>query len=105
MATPERIREIVEFATTDAYDDDEVMAGWGVALADAAALPFPATALGRPVTVLGFDADPHRSLRCEIEGEGIAARWVGVDALDPESLPEGVREALEAFEAWTAGDY
>lgn len=99
MASPERIREIIEFVHTDAYGDDEVMAGWGVALEDAASLPIQATALGKPVMVLAFDADTHRGLRCEIQGEGIGRRWIGVDALDPETLPEAVRDVLEAFDA------
>jgi hypothetical protein len=105
MASAERIREIIDFATTDAYSDDEVMTGWGVAFDDAASLPFQATALGRPVTVLEFEADSRHGIRCEIQGEGIGRRWVGVDTLDEESLPEGVREAMEAFEAWSDGDY
>jgi hypothetical protein len=100
MASPERIREIIEFVTVDAYSDDEVMAGWGVALEDAADLPFEATALGKPVTVLAFESDDHHGIRCEIQGEGIKKRWVGVDSLDVGSLPEAVREVLEAFEAW-----
>ena len=105
MATAERISEIIEFVSTDAYTDDEVMTGWGVALDDAVSLPIQASALGKPVTVLGFDADPNRGIRCEIQGEGLGRRWVGVDALDPESLPEGVRDVLEAFEAWSEGSY
>ena len=105
MASPERIREIIDFISTDAYTDDEVMAGWGVVLGDAAALPLHATALGKPVTVLAFDSDTRHGVRCEIQGEGIGRRWVGVDTLDEESLPEGVREAMEAFEAWSEGDY
>lgn len=99
MATPERIQEIIAFVHMDAYTDDEVMAGWGVALEDAAALPFQATALGKPVTVMAFEAGTHHGIRCEIQGQGIGRRWVGVDALDLESLPEGVRDVLEAFEA------
>ena len=105
MASPERIREIIEFATTDAYGDDEVMAGWGVAFDDAVTLPLQARALGKPVTVLAFDSDARHGIRCEIQGEGIGKRWVGVDTLDVESLPEGAREVVEAFEAWSEGDY
>lgn len=100
MASAERIREIIDFVTTDAYGEEEEMAGWGVALDDAATLPFPATALGKPVTVLRFDSDPHHGLRCEIQVEGIGRRWVGVETLDESSLPEEVREVLEAFQAW-----
>jgi hypothetical protein len=105
MANSERIREIIEFVSVDAYSDDEVMTGWGVALADAAALPFQARALGKPVTVLEFDCDARHGIRCEIQGEGIGRRWIGVDTLDLESLPGEVREVLEAFEAWSEGDY
>jgi hypothetical protein len=105
MASSERIREIIEFATTDAYTDDEVMAGWGVVLEDAAQLPLQATALGKPVTVLAFDSDARHGIRCEIQGEGIGRRWVGVDTLDVESLSGEVREAMEAYEAWAEGDY
>jgi hypothetical protein len=105
MTSPERIREIIEFVTTDAYNDHEVMAGWGVALDDAATLPIQATALGKPVTVLAFDSAPERGLRCEIQGEGMGRRWVGVDTLDLESLPAEIQEALEAFEAWSEGTY
>jgi hypothetical protein len=99
MASPERIREIIEFVNTDAYTEDEVMAGWGVALEDAAELPFQARALGKPVTVLAFESDARHGIRCEIQGEGIGRRWIGVDSLDAESLPGEVQEVLEAFEA------
>lgn len=105
MNSPAQIQEIIDFVTTDAYSDEEVMAGWGVALSDAAAVPFSATALGKPVSVLAFDSDPRHGIRCEIEGEGIGKRWVGVDTLDEESLPERVRAVVEAFEAWSEGDY
>ena len=105
MASPERIREIIEFVNVDAYTDEEVAVGWGVALEDAASLPFQATALRKPVTVLAFDSDSRRGVRCEIQGEGTRRRWIGVDALDEESLPPGVREVLEAFDAWAAGGY
>jgi hypothetical protein len=105
MTSPERIREIIEFVSMDAYTDDEVMAGWGVALDDAATLPIQATALGKPVTVLRFEADSRHGIRCEIQGEGIGRRWVGVDTLDLESLPQEIREALEAFDAWSEGNY
>ena len=105
MTDPKRLCEIIEFATTDAYIDDEVMSGWGVALDDTANLPFEAAALGKPVTVLAFEADTHHGIRCEIQGEGIRRRWIGVDALDVDSLPKGVQEALEAFDAWSEGNY
>lgn len=77
MASEERIREIIEFATTDAYGEYEPMSGWAVVLEDAVALPFQSTALGRPITVLEFDSDPQRGIRCAIQGEGIGRRWVG----------------------------
>jgi hypothetical protein len=105
MASPERIREIIDFVSTDAYTDDEVMAGWGVALDGAVTLPLHATALGKPVTVLAFDSDTRHGIRCEIQGEGVGRRWVGADTLDEVSLPEGVREVVEAFDAWSEGDY
>jgi len=100
MASPERICEIIEFVTVDAYTDEEMMVGWGVALADAAALPFQATALGKPVTVLEFESDARHGIRCEIQGEGIGRRWIGIDTLDVESLPEAVQEVLKAFDEW-----
>ena len=105
MASPERIREIIEFVSVDAYTDDEVAMGWSVALDDAATLPFQATALGKPVTVLEFDSDARRGVPCEIQGQGGAKRWIGTDALDEESLPEGVREVLDAYDAWCQGGY
>jgi hypothetical protein len=105
MASPERIREIIEFVSTDAYTDDEVMEGWGVALDDAATLPFQGTALGKPVTLLAFDSDGQHGIRCQIQAKGIGKRWVGVGTLDLASLPEEVREVLEAFEAWAGGHY
>jgi hypothetical protein len=55
--------------------------------------------------VLEFEADSRHGIRCEIQGEGIGRRWVGVDTLDVASLPEGVREVMEAFEAWSDGVY
>jgi hypothetical protein len=105
MATSERIQDIIDFVSTDAYDEEEVMAGWGVALDSAATRPFPATALGQEVTVLAFESDTRHGLRCEVERETGSPKWIGVDVLDFDSLPEAVQEVLEAFEAWTEGDY
>ena len=72
MASPERIREIIDFVSTDAYSDDEVMAGWAVAMDGAVTLPLHARALGQPVSVLAFDSDSRHGIRCEIQGEGIS---------------------------------
>lgn len=105
MANPRRIREIIDFVSADTCSEDEVMSGWGVAFDDAGTHPFQATALGKPVTVLAFDADKSHGVRCQVQGEGIAERWVGVDALDGESLPQELRDVVEAFESWSEGDY
>jgi hypothetical protein len=105
MATPERIREIVESATVDAYGEDEQAMGWEVTFQDAVRFPFKANALGKPVQVVGLEVDPHRGVRCEIEGSGIARRQVSLDTLDKGTLPETLQEVWEAWEAWQGGGY
>jgi hypothetical protein len=105
MANPERLREIIESAIVDAYDEYEQMGGWQVIFDEAVRLPIQATALGKAVQVLQFDADEDRGIRSLIDGSGIKQRWVGIDTLDAESLPEPLQEVLAAYQAWREGDY
>jgi hypothetical protein len=84
----QRLQEIIEFATTDAYTPYEQMGGWAIALNEARRPPFPAEALGIPVTVLEMEADEDRGLKCLIRGDRFGERWVDIHTLDFASLPE-----------------
>jgi hypothetical protein len=97
-------REEIERILLDTYDDDEVATSWEVTFSDEVVTPFPATLLGIPVTVTAFRAANSGAIQCRVSREN-KERWVDVEGLDDEGLPEDMAHILDLYRSWLSGDY
>ena len=98
------IREEIEEILVDTYGEDEEAAAWGVAFDDGVEVPFSATLLGVPVQVTGFRAADSGAIQCEVVRDK-RKRWIGVEELDEEELPEDMAHVLGLYRAWIEGAY
>lgn len=98
------LREAIEEILVDSYGEDEQWSAWEVAFTDEVTAPFAATLLGMPVEVQGFRLNKVNVLQCRVVREG-RQRWVGIEDLDEESLPEDFRHLLTLYRAWVEGSY
>ena len=98
------MRDEIDELLVDCYGEDEQMAGWEVAFTDGVAVPFGATLLGMAVEVQGFRLNSANTLQCQVLREK-QQRWVGIEDLDEEGLPEDYRHLLKLYDAWNTGDY
>jgi hypothetical protein len=96
----ERIEEIL----VDTYDEYEQVSAWEVAFQDEVQTPFPATLFGAPVKVQGFQVGDNEALQCQVVGKG-RTRWIGIEDLGPEGLPDDFADILGLYQAWRSGDY
>ncbi len=94
----------IEAIVVDCYDDGEVMASWEITFQDNVKVPFEATLLGLPVTVTEFRANSSDVLLCRVTN-GNKKRWIGVEDLDEEGIPDDMQRYLALFNAWNEGDY
>ena len=103
MPTPgEEIEEIL----VDSYGEYEQMASWEVAFTDGVEVPFQASLLGVPVEVTQFQVSDANVLQCLVtRKKENRQRWIGVEDLDDENLPEDCRHLLTLYRAWLGGDY
>jgi hypothetical protein len=95
----DRDEEIAEILV-DTYDEYEEMASWEVAFQDAINIPFEATLLGVSVTVTGFRANNSHAIQCRVRHEK-KERWIGVEDLDEETIPNAMKHLLGLFRYWT----
>lgn len=98
------IREEIEELTVDCYTEDEQMAAWGVAFEDGVKVPFKASLLGIPVEVQEFSLSDADTPQCLVLRED-KERWIGVEDLDEEGLPEDFQHVMMLYQAWLSGDY
>ena len=68
MSNEERLRELVDEATVDCYDEEEQFWGMLATLGDALDFPITATLIGEQVELIGIDSETSSSHR------GIVAR-------------------------------
>lgn len=101
MPTP---REEIEEILVDTYDESEAMASWETVFSDEVPVPFSAALLGMPVEVLGFRISRADVLQCEVIRAN-KQRWVGIEDLDEDGLPDEMQRLLSLYEAWQTGDY
>ncbi len=105
----------IEEILVDTYTQDEAMASWEVAFQDGIVAPFEATLLADPITVTGFRLSRTNAMQCHIRRESreqkqsrdqkeSRERWIGVEDLDEESLPEDMEHILDLFRYWGGGD-
>jgi hypothetical protein len=89
----------IEEILVDTYSEEEAMASWEVAFQDDIATPFEAGLLGDPVTVMGFRLSRTNAMQCHIRRQE-RERWIGVEDLDEESLPEDIFHVLGLYRHW-----
>lgn len=98
-----RLRELIEEATVDCYNQDEAHEGFLVSIEDNIVCPFQAKVIGEQVEVvelrraaLGFSVDAV----CRYKGKDYR---IGILSLDfPKDKPEGY-EWIEAYQFWLSG--
>ena len=90
----------IEEILVDTYSEDEAMAAWEVTFQDDISTPFEATLLGDPVAVTAFRLSRSQAIQCHVRREN-RERWVGVEDLDDESLPEDMRHVLGLYRYWS----
>jgi hypothetical protein len=98
------MREEIDDILVDCKDEDEQLGSWEVAFMDEANVPFQATLLDIPVEVQAFRANDSNVMQCQVLRAG-KQRWVSVEDLDVESLPQDCRHLVELYSAWVSGDY
>ena len=101
--SPEFSNEIEEILV-DCYDEQEQMAAWGVTFEDGITVPFSATLLGTPVEVIGFRTSDNDVLQAKVVRDR-RERWIAVEDLDDEGLPDDMSHMLRLYRAWLEGDY
>jgi hypothetical protein len=95
MTRDEEIAEIL----VDTDDEYEEAASWEVTFQDEVGVPFEATLLGVPVTVLGFRATNNCMIQCQVRTDK-KERWIGVGDLDDEKLPKDMQHFLGLYRYW-----
>jgi len=95
--------EEIDALLVDCYDEDEVTAAWEVAFEDGVQVPFAATLLGAPVTVLGFRAAASNAIQCQVQRDK-TKRWIGVEDLDKEVLPADMLHYLGLYQFYNDED-
>jgi hypothetical protein len=97
-------REQIEDILVDCSDKYERMSAWEYEFNDNVTVPFQATLLDIPVEVQGFRANDADSIQCQVSREK-KQRWVGVEGLDEESLPEDCLRVFKLYSAWIERNY
>lgn len=95
----ERIQELIEEATIDAYDEYEQLAGFLCMIEDNVKTPFKAKVMGDEVKVIELNEGKCNDLVaiCEKNGKKYTICLSALEFQDP--LPEGY-EWIEAFLEW-----
>jgi len=96
------LQDAIDEILTDCYGEDEEMSGWECTFSDRVEVPFSATLLGMPVEVLGFRANNANALQCQVVREE-KHRWIGIEDLDDEGLPQDFRHLLKLYRVWSKG--
>ena len=100
---PERLRELIEEGTVDAYDEYEQHTGLLTMLEDHVVCPFKARVIGEVVEVTNFEW-PESGLgfkaRCQYKSKTYSVDITSLEWTEP--LPEGF-EWIEAFFEWSKG--
>lgn len=98
-----KLRQLIEEATVDCYDEWEQATGFLVMMQNHIACPFTARVLGEPVRVVDFDNGEGRTnivARCKRQGKTYK---IGVLSLEWDGKPPKGAEWIEAYRAWLRG--
>jgi len=60
--------------------------------------------LGMPITVLSFRVNDALAVQCQVKRDE-KTRWIGIEDLDEENLPDDFRHVLMLYRAWSSGTY
>lgn len=95
----EKLKELIEEATIDCYDEYEQRSGFYTMLEDNLGFPFKATVVGEAVEVIGVEQEDERiDAICKRKG-----KTYNVDILNIEYKPGEVKgyEWIEAYRKWS----
>ena len=101
-------REEIEEILVDASGEYEQMTAWEYAFTEVVTVPFQASLLGVYIEVKGFQISEADMLQCSVahkQKQGQRQRWISVEELDDEMLPEDFGHLLLLYRAWLKGNY
>jgi hypothetical protein len=99
----ERLAEMIEEATVDAYNESEQITGWFTMIEQSLAMPFETVVLGVPVVVKRVDLTPSEQIVAVCTGDRDRQSIPILDLPLPTPPPEGA-EWIEAFRQWCGED-
>jgi len=100
------IRDEIDEILVDAYGEYEQMAAWDCSFTEGVEVPFQASLLGMPVEVKEFRISDSNVLQCLVVREKEKReRWISVEDIDDEKLPEEFGRLLGLYRSWLAGSY
>ena len=94
-----RLRELIDEATVDAYDEDEQRMGFYTMLEDHLAVPFETEVLGMPVQVTEVELNDAQDIVAVCQRGRHTQRIAIVDVPLPKPPPEGA-EWIAAYRRW-----
>lgn len=97
-----RLRELIDEATVDAYDEDEQRMGFYTMLEDELSVPFETEVLGVPVRVTGVELNDAQEIVAVCTRGRHTQRIAVVDVPLPKPPPEGA-EWIAAYRKWRGG--
>jgi Calcium binding len=95
----ERLKELIDEAIVDCYDEFEQATGLFVKIEDNVRLPFRTRVLGAEVAVVALEQDDRGGIAAVCEREGERQRIALTDLPLPSSPPEGA-EWIAAYHHW-----
>jgi hypothetical protein len=96
-----RLKEMIEQATVDAYNESEQITGWFTMIDENLAVPFETTVLGVPVTVERLNlSDSEQIVAVCTRGRSRQSLPI-LDLPLPSPPPDGA-EWIEAYRRWRA---
>lgn len=101
MLKPEKLKQLIEEATLDCYDEYEQRVGFYTVLEENIQFPFKATVVGEEVEVVRVEQENDRvDAICKRKGKSYT-----VDILNIEYKPQDVDgwEWIEVYRAWAEG--
>jgi Calcium binding len=100
--TEAQLRDLVERATVDCYNEAEQMTGFYTMIEEYLAVPFQTSVLGVEVTVEMVDLTDAEEIVVVCRREDVRQRIAILDLPLPDPPPDG-REWIEAYRYWARG--
>ncbi len=101
ILTDKELKELIEEATVDCYDESECLSGFAVMIEDNFEFPFVAKVVGEEVIVTGVTEEKDRILaECERKGKKYD---IDIQDIEFTSLVKG-GEWVDAYKKWKGWD-